>query len=68
MALGCPLIDRAIDQPPPSDLDGTTVNEMWEVRASWKSDLFIPYLDEEALELIQTHEVVKELVVEDLLY
>lgn len=62
-----PVIELAI-LPVPVEIAGATVEEMWEVDQGWKWDVFAPYLTQETLKLIQSHELKNDPDIADLMY
>lgn len=62
-----PLSNLAI-QPVPRELEGATVNEMWDSITGWKWESFAPFLHQDTLKLIQAIELKEDAELGDLIY
>lgn len=47
-------------QPLPSEVEGATVDEMWNHGDGWRWDVFSPYLHQDTLKIIQAHELKED--------
>lgn len=61
-------LSRLVTTPIPVELEGATVEEMWEHSQGWKWEVFGPYLPQETLKLIQAHELHNDPNIGDLIY